>query len=49
MRQAYDYIVLYTYSKRLHLHYASSEESMGGIVIVIFSSETDAQEGEITC
>lgn len=36
VRQAYDYIALYTYSKCFHLHYPSWEESIGGIVTVIF-------------
>lgn len=49
MRQAYDYIALYTYSECFHLHYASWKESIGGIVTVIFSSKTDAQKVEITC
>ena len=51
MRQAYDYIALYTYSKCFHLHYPSWEESIGGIVTMIFFfflSEADAQKVEIT-
>lgn len=49
VRQAYDYIVLYTYSECLHLHYASCQEDMGGTVTMIFLSETEAWKGEITC